>query len=241
MYKLLSRSYTPTSRVTLKQVIPTTTRNVIPTIMKCKYSQSNEKSAVKKEVPSFKNIFFMALIGTGIFVFAVNSIERKKKATFSDAQYDNMMKGLRRRVILFNPGEVNIQLVYGKNNNKLPNEIKDTGIVIDPFDVVEQFRSVPNGRFEAMLNDIKSEFGVHNYIYHLPDKMLVSLMKQYIKENCKKGDTITIVDFPNNMSDAMNFENDISQITKIYVPKKDSDADICKYFQTVDKVVFTKL
>lgn len=206
------------------------------------YSQSApSKLNTKRDIPSFANIFFMALVGTGIFVFAVNSLERtKKKTTYADSEYANILKGLRRRVTLFNPGELTVNFIYPTDDEiftkKILKEEVESGLVIDPFEVVEELRNDPDGRYEAILNDIKSVYADGNYIDHLPEKMLVSLLKDYIKRHCQKGDTVTIINFPKTMSDAMNFENEISQIKQIYIPKGESDSNICKYFETVDKV-----
>ncbi|KAK5959541.1 Aim36p PWA37_003503 [Arxiozyma heterogenica] len=205
--------------------------------------RSSSSSTTKRDVPSFRNIILMALVGTGIFVFTVNSLDRtQKKTTFSDIEYTNMMKGLRRRVTLFTPGEIDVNLLYfSHNNNSSTKKILDqlnlvSNLVIDPFEVIESFRNDSNGRYEAILNDIKSVYGNREYIYHLPDRMLVSLLRDYIKEHCQVGDKITILDFPSNMSDAMDFENEISEIKQIYIPKDENTSDICKYFETVDKV-----
>lgn len=204
---------------------------------------SSPSSTTKRDIPSFTNIIFMALIGTGIFVFAVNSLDRtQRKTTFSDVEYTNIMKGLRRRVTLFNPGEIDVNLLYPSHNNntsttKISNQLKLVSkLVIDPFEVIENFRNDPNGRYEAILNDIKSVYGDKEYIHHLPDKMLVSLLRDYIKDHCQVGDKITVINFPSTMSDAMHFENEISEIKQIYIPKDENDSDICKYFETVDKV-----
>ena len=204
---------------------------------------SSNSSTTKRDVPSFRNIILMALIGTGIFVFTVDSLDRtQKKTTFSDVEYTNMMKGLRRRVTLFNPGEIDVNLLYPSHCNntstkKVLNQLElDSNLVIDPFEVIESFRNDPNGRYEAILNDIKSVYGDKEYIHHLPEKMLVSLLRDYIKDHCQIGDKITVINFPSTMSDAMHFENEISQIKQIYIPRDGSDSDICKYFETVDKV-----
>lgn len=207
------------------------------------YSQaSSTPSATKRDIPSFKNIFFTALVCTGIFVFAVDSLERnKKKATYSDSEYAIIMKGLKRRVTMFNPGELDVYLVYPNKkdtNQKILSTIK-SDLVIDPFEVVEEFRLDPEGRYEAILNEIRSSYGETEYIHHLPEKMLVSLIKDHIKRNCVKGQSVTIINFPTTMSDAMNFENEVSQIKKLYVPKSEKDSDICKYFETVNRVTFT--
>lgn len=207
------------------------------------YSQNSPKpSTTKRDIPSFKNIFFMALVGTGVFVFAVDSLERnKKKATYSDSEYAIIMKGLKRRVTMFNPGELDVHMIYPSKkdvNQKILSTIKSDS-VIDPFEVVESFRLDPEGRYEAILNDIRDTYGEKDYIHHLPEKMLVSLIKDDIKRNCKKGQSVTIINFPTTMSDAMNFENEISQIKQLYVPKSEKNSDICKYFETVDRVTFT--
>lgn len=231
---ILSRQYNSNQTFSAKQSSsPSSTKNTITT------------TTTKRDIPSFKNILFIALVGTGIFVFAVDSLDRtQKKTTFSNSEYSNMMKGLRRRVTLFNPGEIDVNLLYPNRNDmssskKILDQLKvDSNMIIDPLEVIESFRNDPNGRFEAILNDIKSVHGDKEYIHHLPDKMLVSLLRDYIKDHCKIGDKITIINFPTIMSDAIHFENEITQIKQIYIPKGEKNSDICKYFETVDKVTF---
>ena len=241
MRALIQRSGSLSTRPLTRNIIPRS-GNVGVRLLKRGYSQTPPKSNTKRDIPSFKNIFFMALVGTGIFVYAVDSLERsKRKTTFSDSEYASIMKGLKRRVTMFKPGELDVQLIY-PNKKEINEKILSTitsDLVIDPFQVVEEFRTDPEGRYEAILNDIRDTCGEKEFIHNLPEKMLVSLIKDYIRRHCQIGQTVTIINFPTTMSDAMNFENDVSQIKQLYVPKSEKDSDICKYFETVDKVTFT--
>ena len=64
------------------------------------------------EFPSFKTIALVGLVGTAIFVKAVESLEQNKpKTTYTLEEYDNVMSGLKRRVAIFGQEELSLKCV----------------------------------------------------------------------------------------------------------------------------------
>ena len=123
------------------------------------------------------------------------------------------------------------------NEKKIPSKIIDHyDICIDPLNVVEQYRNKPDNPYEALLNELYDKYGKEKYFEKLPPGMLVMLIGRYMKEVCRPNDRVIITDFPNTIQDAIKFENEVSVISKILVPNASTESDICKYYQTVNKV-----
>lgn len=86
------------------------------------------------------------------------------------------------------------------------------------------------------MNNTKSTYHNKEYIYYLPDKMLVSLLRDYIEDHCKIDEKFLIISSPTSMLIAIHFENEMSQLKRIYITKNEQESEICKYFETVDRV-----
>ncbi|CCK68186.1 Aim36p KNAG_0A05200 [Huiozyma naganishii CBS 8797] len=246
MQKLLSshRLYYPASVAKMRSISMCQLRPVIAHTYKRSYSSPAKEtvSSTKKseEAPGFKKIFLAALLGTGVFILAVDSLDRNQpKTTYTAAEYETVMKGLKRRVTIFEPGQVDIELLCGLDAKQIAaivnSKKKDQLKVIDPLTVVESFRTTKDGVYEALLNIERDKNGEKEYIYHLPTGMLISLLSKYIKDNCQVGDTIIIQAFPLSMQDAIKFENEVAVVGKVFISKTEKDSDICQYFETVHK------
>lgn len=205
-----------------------------------RYASSKQAKTGKDDLPSFKKLIMIGIVGTAIFVKTVGSLDKNKhKTSFSEAEYQQVVNGLKRRVALFQPGEIDMQLTTIDNikdaKAKMTNE-DPTAKFIDPKDVVEEHRTNPDDRYKALLDNIYAVFG-KDYVHNLPEGLLVNLLVQYVKDNVNQGDKVVIVDFPRNLKDASIFESEVAVASKITVPKSESESDVCKYFDTVDKVV----
>lgn len=205
-----------------------------------KYSSGQKSKAAKDDLPSFKKLIMIGIVGTAIFVKTVGSLDKNKhKTSFSEAEYQQVVNGLKRRVAVFQPGEIDMQLTTIDNikdaKSKMTSEAPDTKY-IDPKDVVEGHRQSAEDRYKALLDNIFAVYG-KEYVYNLPEGLLVNLLIDYVRENITKGDSVVVVDFPRNLKDASIFESEVAVASKIIIPKTQSDTDICKYFDTVDKVV----
>lgn len=188
----------------------------------------------REEVPSFKKIFLVAILGTLVFVQAANSLEKNKpKTSYSEEEFENVMSGLKRRVSLFPAGSLRVKLV--PNDSILDKVRNGEEVVIDPKKVVEFYRSQKDGTYEALLNELKSKNGP-DYIEKLPRGMLVTLIGKYMKEKCQNNDEVIISDFPHSIKDAIKFENDVCTVDKVVIDKANSNSDVCQYYATVQKV-----
>lgn len=188
-----------------------------------------------EEPPSFKTIFLVGLVGTAIFVKAVDSLEQNQpKNTYTFSEFDNVMSGLRRRVSVFEQDDLNLHCVQtGVATKKL--KIPEDAKVIKPTEAIEFYRNQPEDRFNVLLNDLYEKEG-ESYFQKLPAGLSVVLIGKYMKEHCKKGDSVYILDFPDNIKDAIKFENEVSVIDKVVVPKSEEGGQVSQYFKTVAKV-----
>ncbi|SCW01876.1 LAFE_0E09230g1_1 [Lachancea fermentati] len=207
----------------------------IPKYTLTKYCYSTRSRNIN-DSPSFKKIALVGVIGTVIFVQAVKSLDKSKpKNTYSEEEFENVMMGLRRRVALFPAGQLKLTFIApGVSMKKVAIE-KDAKL-ISPREVVEYYRSLPNDKYQALLEDIRSSHDPETYFYDLPKGLLVMLIGRYMKENCKTGDAVYIVDFPKDIQDAIKFENEVCVVDKLYVGKTGENTDLAKYYQTVNKV-----
>ncbi|CCF56789.1 hypothetical protein KAFR_0B04930 [Kazachstania africana CBS 2517] len=193
----------------------------------------------REDAPSFKKIFLIGIVGTVIFVAAARSLDKNQpKTSYSAEEYEQVMKGLRRRVTLFKPGELevifvptgdlaSVQKYYKKDLEKMK--------YIEPKEIVNLYRNRTDGKYQALLEDIW-EMYADDSVNNLPPGLLVSLLESYMKETCQIGDKVVITNFPRTMKDAIKFESEVSVITNIIIPRNEADSDICRYYDTVSKV-----
>lgn len=201
------------------------------------YSSNSAQSRRKDEAPSFKKIFLIGIIGTVIFVEAVRSLDKNKpKTTYSEQEFADVMSGLRRRVAAFPAGQLDVKFILTGNKKDVEKLVDQYDLLIDPIEVVEHYRSSTNDSYEALLNDLYDRYGAQKYSQNLPKGLLVMLIGRYMKEKCLPNSTVVIINFPSNIQDSIKFENEVSVVSKIYVPHASMGSEVCKYYQTVKKV-----
>ena len=203
-------------------------------------STKKNSSSGQEELPSFKKLILIGLAGTAVFVLAVRSLDQNKpKTSYSEEEYQQVLNGLKRKVTVFQPGEIDIQLTTLPDiktaQKKLSKEQIQSTTFIDPKDIIDKHKNTPGDKYKALLENIYKVY-IDDYYYHLPQGLLVALMLDYVKENVHNDDKVVIVDFPKTIKDASNFESEIAVISKIYIPKDESENPVCKYFETVEKV-----
>lgn len=200
------------------------------------YSSKPSDSSNKNNAgPGFAMIFALAIVGTAIFNEAAKNLDKNMpKNTFTEDEYENVMQGLKRRVAMFPNGELDVQFSLEKDPYKLKNLLGDSKLYIVPSEVIETYRSIEDDPYEPLLNDVYSKHGAE-YLNHLPRGLLVVLLGRYMKDHCRQGDHVVILDFPHSINDAIKFENEVSSVSKLLVTKESLDSDICKYYQTVQK------
>ncbi|CUS22055.1 LAQU0S04e07140g1_1 [Lachancea quebecensis] len=191
------------------------------------------KAPRKDELPSFTKIALVGVVGTIIFAEAVKSLDKNQpKNSYSESEYAEVVKNMKRRKVMFPPGELKVQIaVQGVS----PGNFHGHDKIVDPFEVVETYRKIENDKYQPLLNDLKNTYG-DQYIKNLPQGLLVMLIGRYLKDNCQKGDNVLVVDFPLDMNDAIKFENEISVVDKVLFSSSEADTNLAKYYQTVNKV-----
>ncbi|KAM3161855.1 Altered inheritance of mitochondria protein 36, mitochondrial [Lachancea thermotolerans] len=197
------------------------------------FYSTKPKTPRKDELPSFTKIALVGVVGTIIFAEAVKSLDKNQpKNSYSESEYAEVVKNMKRRKVMFSPGELKVQIaVQGVN----PGNFHDRGRIVEPFEVAETYRKMDNDRYQPLLNDLRDTYG-DQYVQNLPQGLLVMLIGRYLKDTCQKGDSVLVVDFPLDMSDAIKFENEISVVDKVLFNSPEADSDLAKYYQTVNKV-----
>ncbi|KAH3901180.1 related to Altered inheritance of mitochondria protein 36, mitochondrial [Saccharomycodes ludwigii] len=214
------------------------------------HSQNVKKPKYKDNIdaPGFKKIFLIALIGTAIFVKAVDSIEKHKpKNNFTEDEYKHVINGLKRQHQLFEGIPISpIYFVPFAENmipKNVPNSQKDNTIaVIDPKDVVEFYRTNTASKYEAFLNQIyaANSNDPGNLAQTLPQGMLCMLIGKYMKhfynEKLSNKKKIYILAFPKSVKDSIKFENEVANVTGVLADSSSINEDVIQYYETVNKV-----
>lgn len=193
------------------------------------------------ELPSAKKLVMIGLAGTLVFVGAVNSLDKQQpKNSYSESEYENLTKGLKRKIALFPNDSLEVYCVMRNDDVKRVQKklAKQNAKVIDPYQVVEKHRTTADDRYEALLNNLYDRYGSEEYLQQLPKGLLIKLLSLEMKNQCTAGDTVIVTNFPKSIKDASLFETDIANVSKLYVPDQLKQSDVCKYYETVDKVEF---
>lgn len=189
------------------------------------------------DLPSIKKLLLIGLAGTAIFVGAVNSLDKQQpKTSFSESEYENLSKGLKRKMALFPNDSIEVYCVMNDDVKKVQKKLqRPSAKVIDPYKIIESHRLTADDRYEALLNNLYDKYGPQDYFQQLPQGLLIKLISLEMKESCKSGDVVIITNFPKSIKDASSFETDIANVSKLYVPKEQKESNVCKYYETVDK------
>ncbi|CCH59399.1 hypothetical protein TBLA_0B05720 [Henningerozyma blattae CBS 6284] len=196
----------------------------------------------------FLKIMFVGVVGTGIFMATVKTLNKKPKTSYSEQEYANVVGGLRRKIAVFPNNEVNVHFIVASDGNTA--KIDKSFIKVIPLEVAESIRKDENNKYQALLQEYYEKYNddTSKYFENLPVGMMASLLGQYLKNNSKPGDNIALIGYPLTIKEANIFENDVVEISKLVVSQKyleDLDAndltaqrifDLVSYYDTVGKV-----
>jgi len=122
---------------------------------------NSKKTPAADELPSFKKLIMIGLAGTAVFVFAVRSLDQNKpKISYSEEEYQQVMNGLKRKVAVFQPGEIDMQLTTLPDVKSAKDWLskKDDDIstinFIDPKDIVDSHKNNSEDRYRALLENV---------------------------------------------------------------------------------------
>lgn len=206
------------------------------------YSNQGKNTGKRNEpeYPGFKKFSLIAIIGTVVFVSTVRTLDdNKQKLSMSQQEYDHSVNGLKRRVSIFAPEELKVQLMQSRDPMMIKKVTQIQQLtIIDPREIVIKAQNDASDPYEPLLGELLEKYGPQDYIDNLPTGMLVMLLGRYMRQNCHRDDQVLIIDFPKTLKEAIKFENDISIIEKLVVaPGSDTQSnDVAKYYATVDKI-----
>ncbi|SCU82022.1 LADA_0C02520g1_1 [Lachancea dasiensis] len=220
-----------------KRALPRVRRTLVLDKLRPIRTYSRQAAARKKdELPSFTKIALVGLVGSIIFVEAVKSLEKNKpKNSYSESEFATAMQGVKRREVMFKPGDIHIQLAtvgipIAKLRKSNPN-----ASMVDPWEVAEHYRHSQDDRYYALLNEIHEIYG-ENYLDHLPQGLGVVLVGRYLQDKFHGGDHVVVINFPLSVKDAIKFENEVSVVENVYFGTSSAETDLAQYYQTVNKV-----
>ncbi|AGO12750.1 AaceriADR282Cp [[Ashbya] aceris (nom. inval.)] len=194
------------------------------------------KAPRSDEMPSAWKMAAVAVISTFIFVQTARSIDRSKPQTeFSEEEFRKVRSGLKRRVTLFEPNELEVLAVLA---NVPTDKIRAPAgaHVVRVLQALERFRTDKEDKYHALLEELHAQHG-DEYPAHLPKGAAVALLGRYIKEVCKAGDSVVLLGFPQNMQEAIQFESEVAVISTLVAPQGSEESQLVKYFNTVNKVI----
>lgn len=176
------------------------------------------------------NMLVLGVVGTALFVKTSEVVGRERTRRYmTDQEWAAEQRGLRRTTLMFKPGEVDIRLCVGVDNSQLP----AGAAIINLFNLIENARQ--DGPYSALLNEQHSRLGAA-YIAQLPTGLVSAILREYFREHCKIGDHLYIQNFPASIPEANKFENEISQVSKVYVSKAAEVTAFAQYYAAVEKL-----
>ncbi|SCU89736.1 LAME_0E05226g1_1 [Lachancea meyersii CBS 8951] len=202
---------------------------------------SSQKNQSKKDdLPSFTKIALVGVVGTIIFVETVKSLDKNKpKNSYSESEFETEMQGVKRRKMMFQPGQLHIELVTSGVSRSVLEKQRPLSKIVDVGEAVEYYRHLQDDKYYALLNEIHESHGA-SYPEHLPKGLQVMLVARYLKENCQEGDSVVVTNFPLKIQDAIKFENEVSLVDRVIFTESSVGTELGQYYQTVNKVEILK-
>ncbi|ODV98125.1 hypothetical protein PACTADRAFT_14598 [Pachysolen tannophilus NRRL Y-2460] len=231
-----------------------------------RFYASSEFGGKKDGGFNIKNFLIVALVGTGIFgavVQRVNSQDAsksmlKRKKSYSDEEWEQYMNNIKRKVLLFDPikdREVSIFFVpevdlQNKNDSLKLNQLQEKlgdSIVVDLNDLIKDELLNHQDRYGSLLeanleNPKEDQNRNYKFNYRLAKGVFSKMMRLKLEElknsNSLKYKNYILINFPNNINEAIKFEQDVAISKKLILfHKPNQNNEIADYFKTVDKTV----
>ncbi|CDK28207.1 unnamed protein product [Kuraishia capsulata CBS 1993] len=210
--------------------------------------------AANDKGPQFRHFLAVGLVGTMIFGLVVKRIDEqdsssslaKRKNSFSEEEWDAYLK-TQQRTKMFEEGDFYL-VPQGKNLKGVQDVIAKVSaegsepVVVDLNKLIKAQLEDPNSKYGTLLRQsFESEEPEapgceYKFNYTLAHGIFTQLVKREL-ETKKDSKVFVLLNYPNNIKEAIKFETDIATCTKLLVLDDDSKDDVIDYFQTVDKVI----
>ncbi|KAI0464859.1 Altered inheritance of mitochondria protein 36, mitochondrial [Komagataella kurtzmanii] len=240
-----------------------------PSIAARKYSNHPSSSFNNDGGPKVRHFLFVGLVGTILFVLVVNKINEqdpktslaKKKNTYSEQEWESYVAGLKRKKQRFDSSSNKefYAVPFANKNFKQIENLKrkvsksssqeDVGVV-DINELIAKQINNSESAYGLLLkttlveNDPSSQSCTYSFNWNLAkgifSKLVCDELTIMINES-PQLDRFLLLNFPNNLPEAIKFEQDVANITELIVFNEEQKEDVVvKYFDTVDKVSISK-
>ncbi|CCE62526.1 hypothetical protein TPHA_0C03740 [Tetrapisispora phaffii CBS 4417] len=256
MLTLIGKNCVRTPALVKNTIVPLS-RRPISNIATRRWYSNNEHHKSKDAMPSIWKLLGLSALGSGVFILASRNLDRKKNGL---VQEQNAVGGLRRRVAMYQPGELTVRVVMDADVTKLP----PTAHCVDTVGLLRAALVDENDPYQPLLaelaqhtdsdnnnntdNDTKSNADIGRLIRELPSGLLVRLLAREFQASVSVGDTVYVTNFPfpdehdgrdrDCLQDILRFESDVSEIDQLLVAKLDpaDSRPAVAYYRTVGKV-----
>lgn len=203
----------------------------------------------------------IVVFGTYIFAKIARRIKEnqneksyeKNKKTYTEAEWQQHLRNLRRTRFNFESGEEFYLFPFASKNGKQVDELveklggEDTVAVIDLNKLIKKELDASNSRFGDLLKrtlDKKQEdaSGCHyTFTYALASGLFTRLIQDHalsmVKEHPQYSRFI-LLNYPNTVEEGVKFEQKVAKVTDLVVAGNEPpDNSIVEYFDTVGKVI----
>ncbi|ANZ73454.1 BA75_01148T0 [Komagataella pastoris] len=236
-----------------------------PPIATRKYSKPPSSSFNNDGGPKVRHFLFVGIVGTILFVMVVNKINEqdpktslaKKKNTYSEEEWESYVAGLKRKKQRFDFSS-NKEFYAIPFANKSPKQIENLKRevsnsssqenvgVVDINELIAKQIDNPASAYGLLLkttlveNDPNSQSCTYSFNWNLAKGIFSKLVCDELVRMTNESpqlDRFLLLNFPNSLPEAIKFEQDVANITKLIVFKEEQKDDVVvKYFDTVDKV-----
>lgn len=171
-------------------------------------------SAGRQEPPKMRYIALVAVLGSGAFVLAANSLDRKKpKTQITEEEYEQekQRNKLRYKKGAFGTDEVSVVFVLGGpgagKGTQCANIVNDFGFVhLSAGDLLREEQKNPESQYGELIASYIREGKI------VPQEITIALLQNAMKQAiANKGITKFLVDgFPRKMDQAIKFEDEVA-------------------------------
>lgn len=171
-------------------------------------------SAGRQEPPKMRYIALVAVLGSGAFVLAANSLDRKKpKTEITEEEYERekQRNKLKYKQGAFGSDEVSVVFVLGGpgagKGTQCANIVNDFGFVhLSAGDLLREEQKNPESKYGELIASYIREGKI------VPQEITIALLQRAMKQAiADRGITKFLVDgFPRKMDQAIKFEDEVA-------------------------------
>lgn len=185
-----------------------------PGINNAMFRSYSSNTGGRQEPPKMRYFALVALLGSGAFIVAANTLDRKKpKTEITEEEYEQekQQNKLRNKRGPFSKDEVSVVFVLGGpgsgKGTQCANIVRDFGFVhLSAGDLLREEQKNPDSKYGELIDSYIKEGKI------VPQEITIALLQKAMKNTiAEKGITKFLIDgFPRKMDQALKFEDEVA-------------------------------